>query len=160
MSSLFAHQIRSFAAMQSSFKGKQITSTDNSNSFLNRAKEASFAGIICFLIPFIFTFFCFAKDIFLDAFTIYLNVMISCGLFFRVVTVNWVSNVILEQGRDIKLWQILSFLLPSVALLTLGHMGKKKRTQAGVQDSIEVITEAEVIEYIYEFEGQQLRKAN
>ena len=39
-------------------------------------------------------------------------------------------------------------------------MGKKKRSQAGVQDSIEVISEAEVIEYIYEFEGQKLRKAN
>lgn len=160
MSTLLSHHIRNFAGMQSSFRPKQVAAIDNSNSFLKRAKEASFAGVICFLLPFMFTFFCFAKDIFLDAFTIYLNVMISCGLFFRVVTVNWVSNVILEQGRDIKSWQILSFLLPSIALLILGQQGKKRNAAIPAQDSIEIISEAEVIEYIYEFEGQLLRKAN
>jgi membrane-anchored protein YejM (alkaline phosphatase superfamily) len=93
----------------------------NTNNYYQRNAEASFAGIFCLVVPIIFTFFCIADSVFFDAFDIYLNIMITGGLIFRVIAFNWVGNIAEEQNRSAKGWQILSMIFPSISLITLGY---------------------------------------
>ncbi|MFN5226946.1 MAG: hypothetical protein ACK54Y_09980 [Bacteroidota bacterium] len=94
--------------------------TFSANSY-ERNEEASFAGVFCLVIPIIFTYFCIATNTFYDAFNVYLNIIVTGGLIFRVIAYNWVGNIAREQNRNQDNWQLFSTIFPSIALLTLGY---------------------------------------
>lgn len=85
-----------------------------------RNEEASFAGVFCLATPIIFTYFCIASNALYDALNIYLNIMVTGGLIFRVIAFNWVGNIAREQNRSENSWQIISMIFPSLTLLVLG----------------------------------------
>jgi hypothetical protein len=131
----------------------------NVNNYYQRNAEASFAGIFCLVVPIIFTFFCIADSVFFDAFDIYLNIMITGGLIFRVIAFNWVGNIAEEQNRSAKGWQILSMIFPSISLITLGYTQRLAPTKTVVSEQTTTHTEHEIVEQV-ELEEELLRKAS
>jgi len=131
----------------------------NANNYYQRNEEASFAGIFCLVVPIIFTFFCIADSVFFDAFDIYLNIMISGGLIFRVIAFNWVGNIAEEQNRSAKGWQILSMIFPSISLITLGYTQRLAQAKTVVSEQTTTHTENEIVEQV-ELEEELLRKAS
>jgi hypothetical protein len=131
----------------------------NANNYYQRNEEASFAGIFCLVVPIIFTFFCIADSVFFDAFDIYLNIMISGGLIFRVIAFNWVGNIAEEQNRSAKGWQILSMIFPSISLITLGYTQRLAPAKTVVSEQTTTHTENEIVEQV-ELEEELLRKAS
>jgi len=131
----------------------------NANNYYQRNEEASFAGIFCLVVPIIFTFFCIADSVFFDAFDIYLNIMITGGLIFRVIAFNWVGNIAEEQNRSAKGWQILSMIFPSISLITLGYTQRLAPAKTVVSEQTTTHTEHEIVEQI-ELEEELLRKAS
>ncbi|MCX6263019.1 MAG: hypothetical protein NTZ47_00550 [Bacteroidetes bacterium] len=129
------------------------------NNYYQRNDEASFAGIFCLVVPVIFTYFCIADNVFFDAFNIYLNIMITGGLVFRVIAVNWVGNIAQEQNRSAKGWQTLTMIFPSISLITLGFTQRLAPAKTVVSQQTTVHTEYETIEHV-EVEEQLLRKAS
>lgn len=139
-----------------------VTSPRNyapANHYYQRNEEASFAGIFCLVVPVIFTYFCIADNVFFDAFNIYLNIMITGGLIFRVIAANWVGNIAQEQNRSVKGWQTLSMIFPSISLIALGYSQRLAPAKKVV--SQQQTTEATYEEVAtYEVEEQLLRKAS
>ena len=131
----------------------------NANNYYQRNAEASFAGIFCLVVPIIFTFFCIADSVFFDAFDIYLNIMITGGLIFRVIAFNWVGNIAEEQNRSAKGWQILSMIFPSISLITLGYTQRLAPAKTVVSEQTTTHTENEIVEQV-ELEEELLRKAS
>ena len=131
----------------------------NANNYYQRNEEASFAGIFCLVVPIIFTFFCIADSVFFDAFDIYLNIMITGGLIFRVIAFNWVGNIAEEQNRSAKGWQILSMIFPSISLITLGYTQRLAPAKIVVSEQTTTHTENEIVEQV-ELEEELLRKAS
>ena len=131
----------------------------NANNYYQRNEEASFAGIFCLVVPIIFTFFCIADSVFFDAFDIYLNIMITGGLIFRVIAFNWVGNIAEEQNRSAKGWQILSMIFPSISLITLGYTQRLAPAKTVVSEQTTTHTENEIVEQV-ELEEELLRKAS
>jgi len=131
----------------------------NANNNYQRNAEASFAGIFCLVVPIIFTFFCIADSVFFDAFDIYLNIMITGGLIFRVIAFNWVGNIAEEQNRSAKGWQILSMIFPSISLITLGYTQRLAPAKIVVSEQTTTHTEHEIVEQV-ELEEELLRKAS
>jgi small neutral amino acid transporter SnatA (MarC family) len=131
----------------------------NVNNYYQRNAEASFAGIFCLVVPIIFTFFCIADSVFFDAFDIYLNIMITGGLIFRVIAFNWVGNIAEEQNRSSKGWQILSIIFPSISLITLGYTQRLAPAKTVVSEQTTTHTEHEIVEQV-EIEKELLRKAS
>lgn len=129
------------------------------NNYYQRNEEASFAGIFCLVVPVIFTYFCIADNVFFDAFNIYLNIMITGGLIFRVIAFNWVGNIAEEQNRSAKGWQMLTMLFPSITLITLGYTQRLAPAKTVVSQQTTVHTEFETVEHV-EVEEQLLRKAS
>jgi hypothetical protein len=129
------------------------------NDSYERNEEASFAGIFCLIVPVVFTYFCIADNVFFDAFNIYLNIMITGGLIFRVIAFNWVGNIAEEQNRSAKGWQMLTMLFPSITLITLGYTQRLAPAKTVVSQQTTVHTEYETIEHV-EVEEQLLRKAS
>jgi len=129
------------------------------NHYYQRNEEASFAGIFCLVVPVIFTYFCIADSEFFDAFNIYLNIMITGGLIFRVIAFNWVGNIAQEQNRSAKGWQILSLILPSMSLITLGYTQRLAPAKQVVSQQTTTHIEYEAVEQV-EIEEQLLRKAS
>jgi len=138
---------------------KHYAKTNNS---YQRNEEASFAGIFCLLVPAIFTYFCIADNVFFDAFNIYLTVMITGGLIFRVIAFNWVGNIAQEQNRSAKGWQMLTMIFPSISLITLGYTQRLAPAKTVVSQQTTVHTEYETVEQVEVevFEEQLLRKAS
>jgi hypothetical protein len=129
------------------------------NNSYERNEEASFAGIFCLVVPVIFTYFCIADHIFFDAFNIYLNIMITGGLIFRVIAFNWVGNIAEEQNRSAKGWQVLTIIFPSISLITLGYTQRLAPAKTVVSEQTTEHTENETVEHL-EVEEQLLRKAS
>jgi hypothetical protein len=129
------------------------------NNSYQRNEEASFAGIFCLVVPVIFTYFCIADHIFFDAFNIYLNIMITGGLIFRVIAFNWVGNIAEEQNRSAKGWQVLTIIFPSISLITLGYTQRLAPAKTVVSEQTTEHTEYETVEHV-EVEEQLLRKAS
>jgi hypothetical protein len=129
------------------------------NNSYERNEEASFAGIFCLVVPVIFTYFCIADHIFFDAFNIYLNIMITGGLIFRVIAFNWVGNIAEEQNRSAKGWQVLTIIFPSISLITLGYTQRLAPAKTVVSEQTTEHTEYETAEHV-EVEEQLLRKAS
>jgi hypothetical protein len=129
------------------------------NNYYQRNEEASFAGIFCLVVPIIFTYFCIADNVFFDAFNIYLNIIITGGLIFRVIAFNWVGNIAEEQNRSAKGWQMLTMLFPSITLITLGFTQRLAPAKTVVSQQTTVHTEYETVEHV-EAEQQSLRKAS
>lgn len=129
------------------------------NNSYERNEEASFAGIFCLVVPVIFTYFCIADHIFFDAFNIYLNIMITGGLIFRVIAFNWVGNIAEEQNRSAKGWQVLTIIFPSISLITLGYTQRLAPAKTVVSEQTTEHTEYEKVEH-EEVEEQLLRKAS
>jgi len=164
MSTLTLNQALSYSAMNVS----------NANQYRNytqpyqRNEEASFAGIFCLFVPVIFTYFCIADNVFFDAFNIYLNIMVTGGLIFRVIAYNWVGNIAQEQNRSTTAWQYFSIIFPSISLITLGYTTRLQPTAVVAQQQVQTTTTTEVIattttevaveEYVVEEE--LLRKAS
>lgn len=133
-----------------------------------RNEEASFAGVFCLATPIIFTYFCLASNALYDAMNIYLNIMITGGLIFRVIAFNWVGNIAREQNRSESSWQFISMIFPSITLITLGFT-QQLAPQQQVQQVQEVIVQETVstpaiilqanVE-MQESEDQLLRKAS
>ena len=124
-----------------------------------RNEEASFAGIFCLVVPVIFTYFCIVDNVFFDAFNIYLNIMITGGLVFRVIAANWVGNIAHEQNRSVKGWQTLSMIFPSISLITLGYSQRLAPAKKVVSQQKSTETTYEEVA-TYEVEEQLLRKAS
>lgn len=129
------------------------------NNYYERNEEASFAGIFCLVVPVIFTYFCIADNVFFDAFNIYLNIMITGGLIFRVIAFNWVGNIAEEQNRSAKGWQMLTMLFPSISLITLGYSQRLAPAKKVVSQQQSTETTYEEVA-TYEVEEQLLRKAS
>ncbi len=129
------------------------------NQYYQRNEEASFAGIFCLVVPVIFTYFCIADNVFFDAFNMYLNIMITGGLVFRVIAANWVGNIAQEQNRSVKGWQILSMIFPSISLITLGYSQRLAPAKKVVSQQKSTETTYEEVA-TYEVEEQLLRKAS
>jgi len=160
MSTLLFNQTNHFSEMKISLNGVLFNRYAIDSSISKRAKEAKVAGIFCFLVPIMFTFFCIAKDILLDSFSVYANIMISSGLLFRVIALHWVSNMLSKQNDFKKTWQILTFLVPSITLLMIGLAVRKHpsllNTEKVHKQKADDIT---VIEYVYELANQPLKRA-
>jgi hypothetical protein len=129
------------------------------NQNYQRNEEASFAGIFCLVVPVIFTYFCIADNVFFDAFNIYLNIMITGGLVFRVIATNWVGNIAQEQNRSVKSWQVLAMIFPSISLITLGYSQRLAPAKKVVSEQMTTETTYEEVA-TYELEEQLLRKAS
>jgi uncharacterized membrane protein YbjE (DUF340 family) len=129
------------------------------NNSYQRNEEASFAGFFCLVVPVIFTYFCIADHVFFDALNIYLNIMITGGLIFRVIAYNWVSNIAQEQNRAAKGWQILTLIFPSISLISLGYTQRLAPAKTVVSQQATEHTEYETVEHV-EVEEQLLRKAS
>lgn len=132
---------------------------NQTNQYYQRNEEASFAGIFCLVVPVIFTYFCIADNVFFDAFNIYLNIMITGGLVFRVIAANWVGNIAHEQNRSVKGWQVLSMIFPSISLITLGYSQRLAPAKKVVSQQKSTETTYEEVA-TYEVEKQLLRKAS
>ncbi len=160
MSTLLFNQSNNFSEMKISMNGVLFKRKSIDGSISNRAREVSFAGVFCFLVPMMFTFFCIAKDILLDAFGLYTFIMVSSGLMFRVIAHNWVSKLLSKQNSSVKIWQIMTFLVPSITLIVLGRAARKQpslfnREKLGSMSSEEVT----VMDYVYELDEQSFRRA-
>lgn len=138
----------------------------NDNSY-QRNEEASFAGVFCLLTPILFTYFCIATSTFYDAFNVYLNVVITGGLIFRVIAYNWVGNIAREQNRNQDNWQLFSTIFPSIALITLGYTTQLPAAEVAQVAEIEKIEEtsapAIILQANMEQQGSEeelLRKAS
>ena len=129
------------------------------NNYYQRNEEASFAGIFCLVVPAIFTYFCIADHVFFDAFNIYLNIMITGGLIFRVIAYNWVGNIAHEQNRSAKGWQMLTMIFPSISLISLGYTQRLAPAKTVVSQQASEHTEYETVEHV-EVEEQLLKKAS
>lgn len=105
-----------------------------------RNEEASFAGIFCLLTPVLFTYFCIASNALYDAMNIYMNIMITGGVIFRVIAYNWVGNIAREQNRAEGNWQMLSMILPSITLITLGYTTQLAPQQQAQQSVVSELT--------------------
>ena len=160
MSTLLYNQSNNFSEMKISLNGVLFNRNSNDSSILKRAKEATVAGVFCLLVPIMFTFFCIAKDILLDSFSLYANIMISSGLMFRVIALHWVSNMMSKQNSAMKTWQIFTFLVPSITLLVLGLAVRKHPSLFNTERFAKPnADDATVVEYIYEIDDQPLRRA-
>ena len=159
MSTLSLNQLLSSSVTNVS---NSVTSPRNyaqTNSYYQRNEEASFAGIFCLVVPVIFTYFCIADHVFFDAFNIYLNIMITGGLIFRVIAFNWVGNIAQEQNRSAKGWQILTMIFPSISLITLGYTQRLAPAKTVVNQQTTTHAEYENVEHEV-IEEQLLRKAS
>ena len=159
MSTLSLNQLLSSSVTNVS---NSVTSPRNyaqTNSYYQRNEEASFAGIFCLVVPVIFTYFCIADHVFFDAYNIYLNIMITGGLIFRVIAFNWVGNIAQEQNRSAKGWQILTMIFPSISLITLGYTQRLAPAKTVVSQQTTTHTEYENVEHEV-IEEQLLRKAS
>ncbi|MFM9019928.1 MAG: hypothetical protein ACKOOA_01255, partial [Sediminibacterium sp.] len=85
--------------------------------------------------PIVFTYFSVASMAFYDAFAVYLNVMITFGLVFRVIAFNWVGNISRREGLQEKKWQIFSLITPALALILIGQSKKANRRSATIASS-------------------------
>lgn len=151
----------------SSYFSANPTTVYNTRSY-ERNEEASFAGVFCLAIPIIFTYFCIASNTLYDAMNIYVNIMVTGGLIFRVIAFNWVGNIAREQNRSENSWQIISMIFPSLTLLILGFT-QQLAPQQQVQQRHETIVHETVstpaiilqgkMEH-QETEDQLLRKAS
>lgn len=160
MSTLLFNQSSNFSEMKISMNGVLFNRKSIDSSISNRAREVSFAGVFCLLVPMMFTFFCIAKDILLDAFGLYTFIMVSSGLMFRVIAHNWVSKLLSKQHSSVKTWQIMTFLVPSITLIALGRAVRKQPSlfngeKLGKMSS----ADATVIDYVYELDEQSFRRA-
>ena len=159
MSTMLFNQTSNYSGMKISLNGAIFNRFNHRKSSYYRAKEASFAGTFCLLVPIMFTFFCVAKEIFLDATDIYLNIMITSGLVFRLLALNWVSNLLSKKNGSLISWQIITFLMPSLSLLIIGHIGRKNPSIFETAPSATIVRNAEVVDYIIEMEELPLKKA-
>lgn len=116
-------------------QSNQTTATGYSRQFVRQIEETSFTGIFCLYTPIVFTYFSIASMAFYDAFAVYLNVMITFGLVFRVIAYNWVGNISRNEGLQQKKWQIFSLILPALALILIGQAKKANRSSATVASS-------------------------
>jgi hypothetical protein len=160
MSTLLFNQTNNFSEMKISMNGVLFNRKSIDGSISNRAREVSFAGVFCFLVPMMFTFFCIAKDILLDAFGLYTFIMVSTGLMFRVIAHNWVSKLLSKQNSSVKIWQIMTFLVPSITLIVLGRLVRKQPSLFNMEKfgSIKSADET-AIDYVYELDEQTFRRA-
>jgi hypothetical protein len=113
------HLIGSPVTNVSSYFSATPTKVFNARTY-ERNEEASFAGVFCLATPLIFTYFCIASNALYDAMNIYMNIMVTGGLIFRVIAFNWVGNIAREQNRSASGWQTISMIFPSITLITLG----------------------------------------
>ena len=116
-------------------QSNQSTANGYSRQFVRQIEETSFTGIFCLYTPIVFTYFSIASMAFYDAFAVYLNVMITFGLVFRVIAYNWVGNISRNEGLQQKKWQIFSLILPALALILIGQAKKVNRSSATVATS-------------------------
>lgn len=160
MSTLLYNQSNNFSEMKISLNGVLFNRNSNDSSILKRAKEATVAGVFCLLVPIMFTFFCIAKDILLDSFSLYANIMISSGLLFRVISLHWVSNLLSKQNSATKPLQIMAFILPSITFIVLG-MAVRKHPSLFITEHFGKLhtDDAAAIECEYELDDQPIRKA-
>ena len=121
------------------FPGLQQSNHANSNFYskmlVKQIEETSFTGIFCLYTPIVFTYFSVASMAFYDAFAVYLNVMITFGLVFRVIAFNWVGNISRREGLQEKKWQIFSLITPALALILIGQSKKANRRSATIASS-------------------------
>ena len=159
MSTLSLNQMLSSSVTNVSNTVASPRNYSQANNSYQRNEEASFAGIFCLVVPVIFTYFCIADHVFFDAFNIYLNIMITGGLIFRVIAFNWVGNIAQEQNRAAKGWQILTLIFPSISLISLGYTQRLAPAKTVVSQQATEHTEYETVEHV-EVEEQLLRKAS
>ena len=159
MSTLSLNQMLSSSVTNVSNTATSPQNYAQTNNHYQRNEEASFAGIFCLVVPVIFTYFCMADHVFFDAFNIYLNIMITGGLIFRVIAFNWVGNIAQEQNRSAKGWQILTMIFPSISLISLGYTQRLAPAKTVVSQQTTTHTEYENVEHEV-IEEQILRKAS
>ncbi|MFN7539021.1 MAG: hypothetical protein ACK5RQ_03135 [Bacteroidota bacterium] len=113
----------------------QSTANGYSRQLVRQIEETSFTGIFCLYTPIVFTYFSVASMAFYDAFAVYLNVMVTFGLVFRVIAFNWVGNIARKQDLQQRKWQIFSLILPALALILIGKTKKAQKNSATVATS-------------------------
>ena len=156
MSTLTLNQALQYSAMNVS----NATQYRNYSQPYQRNEEASFAGTFCLLIPEIFTYFCIADNVFFDAFNIYLNIMVTGGLIYRVIAYNWVGNIAQEQNRSSTAWQYFAVIFPSISLIALGYTTRIEPTAVIAQEQVQTATVTETTVEEYVVEEELLRKAS
>ena len=159
MSTMLFNQTSNYSGLKISLNGVFFNRFNHRKSSYYRAKEASFAGTFCLLVPIMFTFFCVVKEIFLDATNIYLNIMITSGLLFRVISLNWVSNLLSRKYGSIISWQIVTLLIPSISLIILGYLGRRQPSLFVTEQSSDTVRDAVVVDYILKNQELPLKKA-
>ena len=160
MSTLLFKQTNNFSEMKISMNGVLFNRRSIDTSISNRAKEATVAGVFCLLVPIMFTYFCIAKDILLNSVNMYQYIMISSGLMFRFIAHNWVSNLLSKQNSSVKIWQIMTLLVPSITLIVLGQVVRKQPSLFNMEKFDRMKSDDEiVIDYVYELDEQTYRRA-
>jgi hypothetical protein len=106
-----------------------IASASNAypNRILQKLEDTSFTGIFCLYTPIVFTYFCVASMAFYEVMSVYLNIMITAGLLFRVIVFNWVGNIAHKEKLQKRNWKLLSLLVPAISLILIGYRKKMNR---------------------------------
>jgi hypothetical protein len=64
---------------------------------------------------------------FYEVMSVYLNIMITAGLLFRVIVFNWVGNIAHKEKLQKRNWKLLSLLVPAISLILIGYRKKMNR---------------------------------
>lgn len=94
---------------------------------IQQLEDTSFTGIFCLYTPIVFTYFCVASMAVYEAMGIYLNIMITAALIFRVIVYNWVGNIARKEKLQTRNWQLLAVLAPAISLILIGYKKKMNR---------------------------------
>jgi hypothetical protein len=79
---------------------------------------------------------------------------------FRVIAHNWVSKLLSKQNSSVKIWQIITFLVPSITLIVLGRLVRKQPSLFNMERFGSMKSDNEtVIDYVYELDEQTFRRA-
>jgi hypothetical protein len=79
---------------------------------------------------------------------------------FRVIAHKWVGNLLSKQNSSVKIWQIMTFLVPSITLIVLGRVVRKQPSLFNMEKFGRMKSDDEtVIDYVYELDEQTYRRA-
>jgi hypothetical protein len=104
----------------------------------SKESDATALGLLFFIIPFLF-FISGGKN-FIDQeyFTIFKVISYVVSILIRIIATIWVIAIARRQNRNITLWGIFTFILPSISLIIIGQCKKLYNPNERLSSDIKV----------------------
>jgi len=88
--------------------------------------EATIGGVFFFVVPIIFSVFCYLNNVMVEGIEVYITIMAVGALVLRAAATLWIANIAKELNRNHVQWMTLAFFVPGTALTMIGQKKKIK----------------------------------